>query len=221
MLASRPCLSPPSSSPSPHPRREVFDDADGEIKRLEDAAAADPTHKIDLIRHLQVRGRVGLGARKGWTRGQKGGSEGSCPPCQYAVPAGSKGSFGGREEAGGSGLGRERGGELPSAARSSVLLPPPAAEGLFRSHGGTFPLPLSSCVGALLRSQGGTSPPPSPWQERCSEVKAELREVLGRHGIKQHRMVPVKRNYAFEVEGVPHGEQHCIKVWTGRMCGGA
>ncbi|GAX83060.1 hypothetical protein CEUSTIGMA_g10486.t1 [Chlamydomonas eustigma] len=49
-------------------------------------------------------------------------------------------------------------------------------------------------------------------QERCKDVKAELRELLSRHGIKQHRMVPIKRNYAFEVDGVPHGLQYCIKV---------
>jgi hypothetical protein len=28
-------------------------------------------------------------------------------------------------------------------------------------------------------------------------------------------MIPVKRNYAFEVEGVPHGAQYCIKVSWG------
>ncbi|KAL6757111.1 hypothetical protein V8C86DRAFT_3135851 [Haematococcus lacustris] len=49
-------------------------------------------------------------------------------------------------------------------------------------------------------------------QERCSAVKAELREVLQRHGIRSFRMVPVKRSYAFEVPGVPHGEQWCLKV---------
>ena len=43
------------SSPHPHtPPREVFEDTDGEIKRLEDEAAADPSHKIDLIKHLHV-----------------------------------------------------------------------------------------------------------------------------------------------------------------------
>ena len=105
------------------------------------------------------------------------------------------------EEAGGRGLGRERGGW-------QVALHPP---------------PCTCCRGAAPKSWHNLPPPPPhspPVQERCSEVKAELREVLGRHGIKQHRMVPVKRNYAFEVEGVPHGEQYCIKVWTGRMCGG-
>lgn len=57
--------------------------------------------------------------------------------------------------------------------------------------------------------------PTPPVQERCTGVKAELRELLARHGIKQHRMVPVKRSYAFEVEGVPHGQQYVIKVCRG------
>ena len=59
-----PPLKPP---PPPHPHREVFDNADGKIKRLEDAAAADPSHKIDLIRHLQVRGQLGRACgTQGW-----------------------------------------------------------------------------------------------------------------------------------------------------------
>ena len=58
---------PQPPPPPPLPRREVFDDADGEIKRLEGAAAADPSHKIDLIRHLQVRGQLGRACgTQGW-----------------------------------------------------------------------------------------------------------------------------------------------------------
>ena len=38
------------------PFREVFEDSDGEIKRLEEEAAADPSAKIHLIRYLQVCG---------------------------------------------------------------------------------------------------------------------------------------------------------------------
>ena len=34
---------------------EVFEDSDGEIKRLEEEAAADPSAKIHLIRYLQAR----------------------------------------------------------------------------------------------------------------------------------------------------------------------
>ena len=49
-------------------------------------------------------------------------------------------------------------------------------------------------------------------QERCTEVKAELRELLTKHGVRNFRMVPVKRSYAFEQAGVPLGLQWCIKV---------
>ena len=50
--------------------REVFEDSDGEIKRLEEEAEADPSHKIDLIKHLHVgRGR----ADRGRSRAVKGG----------------------------------------------------------------------------------------------------------------------------------------------------
>jgi hypothetical protein len=64
-------------------------------------------------------------------------------------------------------------------------------------------------------------------QERCSAAKAELREILAKHGIKSFRMVPVKRSYAFEDPAVPHGEQwvikvscrmHCIHLLTVHIC---
>jgi len=49
-------------------------------------------------------------------------------------------------------------------------------------------------------------------QERCSGMKAELREVLHRHNVRSYRMVPVKRSYAFEQPEIPHGEQWVVKV---------
>lgn len=49
-------------------------------------------------------------------------------------------------------------------------------------------------------------------QERCAPLKAELRTLLLKHGVTNFRMVPVKRTYAFEEEGVPHGEQWCLKI---------
>ena len=43
--------------------REVFEDSDGEIKRLEEEAAVDPSAKINLIRYLQVWGEQSLRGR--------------------------------------------------------------------------------------------------------------------------------------------------------------
>lgn len=56
-----------------------------------------------------------------------------------------------------------------------------------------------------------------PWchqllHSRCTELKAELRSVMLRHGIKSMRLVPVKRNYAFEDTAIPPREQWVIKV---------
>ena len=45
-----------------------------------------------------------------------------------------------------------------------------------------------------------------------SEVKAEVREVLGNHGVSKMIMKPVKRTYAFEEKAVPHGHQWVLKV---------
>jgi hypothetical protein len=47
---------------------------------------------------------------------------------------------------------------------------------------------------------------------RCTELKAELRALMLRHGIKSMRLVPVKRNYAFEDTSIPAREQWVIKV---------
>lgn len=55
-----------------------------------------------------------------------------------------------------------------------------------------------------------------PQQTRAADLKAELRSLLLRQGIKSMRVVPVKRNYAFEDPSVPHGEQWVLKVRTGR-----
>lgn len=49
-------------------------------------------------------------------------------------------------------------------------------------------------------------------QGRCTDMKAEVRELLSSHKIKNMRMVPVKRNYAFEHPSVAHGEQWLLKV---------
>ncbi|GLI66368.1 hypothetical protein VaNZ11_010151 [Volvox africanus] len=49
-------------------------------------------------------------------------------------------------------------------------------------------------------------------QERCSSVRDEVRGLLTRAGVSSLRMMPVKRNYAFESKEVPHGEQWVIKV---------
>lgn len=51
---------------------------------------------------------------------------------------------------------------------------------------------------------------------RCTDLKAELRAVMLKHGIKSMRLVPVKRNYAFEDPAIPTREQWVIKVCQGR-----
>jgi DNA polymerase alpha subunit A len=58
-------------------------------------------------------------------------------------------------------------------------------------------------------------PPLPPLQERFTDVKAEVRALLVRAGVKSMRMVPVKRNYAFELPDVPAGEQWVLKVMDG------
>lgn len=55
---------------------------------------------------------------------------------------------------------------------------------------------------------------------RCTELKAELRALMLRHGIKSMRLVPVKRNYAFEDTSIPAREQWVIKVSAGGDGGG-
>lgn len=42
-----------------------------------------------------------------------------------------------------------------------------------------------------------------------------MRETLLRQGVSSMRMLPVKRNYAFENPDVPHGEQYILKVGVG------
>lgn len=49
-------------------------------------------------------------------------------------------------------------------------------------------------------------------QGRATDLKAELRALFLKHGVKSMRVVPVKRNYAFEDAAVPHGEQWVLKV---------
>lgn len=52
----------------------------------------------------------------------------------------------------------------------------------------------------------------TPLQERFSDLKAEVRQLLVKQGVKSMRMVPVKRNYAFEDPNVATGEQWVLKV---------
>lgn len=61
----------------------------------------------------------------------------------------------------------------------------------------------------------------SPTQGLCGELKQELRDVLLRHGIRNPTIKPVRRSYAFEQPGVPHGEQYVLKVGGSRSCGPA
>ena len=49
-------------------------------------------------------------------------------------------------------------------------------------------------------------------QELTTEVKAEMRAVLQHYGIKQFKIRPVRRNYAFEQPGVAHEMQWVLKV---------
>jgi hypothetical protein len=49
-------------------------------------------------------------------------------------------------------------------------------------------------------------------QEQAADLKAEVRAVLAEHGIDKYVIKPVRRNYAFELETVPHGEQWVLKV---------
>ena len=48
--------------------------------------------------------------------------------------------------------------------------------------------------------------------EAFSSTKAEVREVLSKHGITQFTMKPVQRQYAFEDQDVLHGKQWVLKV---------
>lgn len=47
---------------------------------------------------------------------------------------------------------------------------------------------------------------------RCTDLKAEIRAVMLKHGIKTMRLVPVKRHYAFEDPNIPSREQWVLKV---------
>ncbi len=49
-------------------------------------------------------------------------------------------------------------------------------------------------------------------QEQAAALKAEVRAVLAEHGIDKFVIKPVRRNYAFELDSVPHGEQWVLKV---------
>lgn len=43
-------------------------------------------------------------------------------------------------------------------------------------------------------------------------MKAEVKRLLLHHGISQFRIRPVRRDYAFEQAGVPHGQQWVLKI---------
>lgn len=45
-----------------------------------------------------------------------------------------------------------------------------------------------------------------------ADVKAEIRQILGKHGIAKMTMKPVLRTYAFEDTSVSHGKQWVLKV---------
>ena len=45
-----------------------------------------------------------------------------------------------------------------------------------------------------------------------SDVKAEVRQILGKHGVSKMTMKPVLRTYAFEEKSVSHGKQWVLKV---------
>ena len=49
-------------------------------------------------------------------------------------------------------------------------------------------------------------------QELAAELKAEVRDVLKKHGIDNFVLKPVRRSYAFELAEVPRGEQWVLKV---------
>lgn len=49
-------------------------------------------------------------------------------------------------------------------------------------------------------------------QELATDVKAEVKRLLLHHGISQFRIRPVRRDYAFEQAGVPHGQQWVLKI---------
>lgn len=53
---------------------------------------------------------------------------------------------------------------------------------------------------------------PGTLQEQAAELKAEVRALLAEHGVDKYVIKPVRRNYAFELETVPHGEQWVLKV---------
>ena len=67
-------------------------------------------------------------------------------------------------------------------------------------------------MSSLLLTPPRARVPREPRQGRASDLKAELRALLLRHGVRSMRVVPVKRNYAFEDPGVAHGEQWVLKV---------
>ena len=53
---------------------------------------------------------------------------------------------------------------------------------------------------------------PATKQALAAELKAEVRAALGKHGVARFVIKPVRRSYAFERPGVPHGQQWVLKV---------
>jgi DNA polymerase alpha subunit A len=47
---------------------------------------------------------------------------------------------------------------------------------------------------------------------RFGDLKNEIRSILTRNGVNKFTLVPVKRDYAFELAGIPRGMQWVIKV---------
>jgi len=54
-----------------------------------------------------------------------------------------------------------------------------------------------------------------PAQALAAELKAEVRAALAAHGVARFVIKPVRRSYAFERPGVPHGAQWVLKVKYG------
>ena len=53
---------------------------------------------------------------------------------------------------------------------------------------------------------------PASQQALAADLKAEVRAALGKHGVARFVIKPVRRSYAFERPGVPHGQQWVLKV---------
>jgi DNA polymerase alpha subunit A len=83
-----------------------------------------------------------------------------------------------------------------TTAAAAAKAPPPADDGTPDASAAT------EARLALLRAL----------HSRAADLKEELRTVMRRHGVRNFRVVPVRRDYAFEQDDVPRGKQWCLKV---------